>query len=107
MTERGRGETARSVMDVMFLGPADVEGRFRDAPAHVQQRHQLSLTARRVAGEDVTAREDRRDVLLAFTTYAFRRRDTALGHWTGLGCDHEKMVARLEDARRLTNALLP
>lgn len=62
---------------------------------NVQQRHQLSLTSRRVVGEDVTSREDRRDVLLAFTTYAFRR-DTALGHWTGLGCDHEKMVARLE-----------
>ena len=107
MMEHGRGETARSVMDVMFLGPEDVEGRFLDAPAHVQQRHQLSLTARRVAGEDVTAQEDRRDVLLAFTTYAFRRRDTALGHWTGLGCDHEKMVARLEDAWRLTSALLP
>ena len=107
MLERGRGDTARTVMDVMFLGPADVEGRFVDAPAHVQQRHQLSLTARRVAGEGVTAQEDRRDVLLAFTTYAFRRRATALGHWTGLGCDQEKMVARLEDARRLASALLP
>ena len=106
MAKCGRGDTAREVMDVMLLGPADVEGRFADAPTHVERRHRLSLAARQVTGEDVTAQEDRRDVLLAFTTFAFRRRDTPLGRWTGLGREHEKMVARLDDARRLATASL-
>lgn len=106
MLERGRSETARTVMDVMLLDPAHVEGRFDDAPDHLQQRHELSLAARRVAGEHVSASGDRRDVLLAFTTYAFRRRSAPLGRWTGLGCDRGKMVSRLERARRLASTLL-
>ena len=105
MLKRGRGETARTVMDVMLLGPADVEGRFDDAPENLKQRHELSLPARRLAGEDVSASGDRRDVLLAFTTYAFRRRGAPLGRWTGLGCDRGKMIDRLERARRLAGAL--
>lgn len=105
MVERGRDETARSVMDVMLLGPADVEWRFDGAPDHLRQRHELSLAARRMAGEDISASADRRDALLAFTTYAFRRREAPLGRWTGLGCDRGKMIARLERARRLASAL--
>ena len=106
MAERGRTETARSIMAVMLLGSDDVERRFDDAPDHLQQRHRLSLAARRVTGEDVTALQDRRDVLLAFTTFAFRRGIPPLGRWTGVGCDRGTLVSRLEIARGLRSAIL-
>lgn len=99
MAARGQAEAARGVMDVLLLSPADVDTRFADAPEGVQQRHRLSLRARRLVGESVTGRQDRRDVLLALTTYAFRRRTTVLEGWTGVGCDRGTMNTRLEAAR--------
>ena len=106
MAAQGRAEVARSVMEVMLLGPDDVEQRFHDVPDNLRQRHRLSLAARRVVGESVTPPEDRRDVLLAFTTFAFRRRSTAPGRWTGLRGDRAKLASRLATARHLASSLL-
>jgi hypothetical protein len=99
--ERGERELADDVMALYDLVPEAVARRMAVAPHGIRYRHRLSLQARRLVGEPVTADQDARDVLLVFSTMMIRRGQPPFAEWVGLETDHTTLTGRLDQYRRL------
>ncbi|UCM91271.1 nucleotidyltransferase domain-containing protein [Streptomyces marincola] len=63
--------------------PKEAAERAKAAPAWLLERIDLSHRARIMIGEDVTAEENARDQLAAFTVHVTRHRSDLDGPWTG------------------------
>ena len=99
--ERGERELADGVMALYGLGPGAVARRMAAAPHGIRYRHLLSLEARRLVGEPVTADQDARDVLLVFSTMLIRRGQPPFAEWVGLETDRATLTGRLDEYRQL------
>ncbi|GIE98818.1 nucleotidyltransferase domain-containing protein [Paractinoplanes rishiriensis] len=71
---------------IAVLAGADAAGapdRARTAPAWLRERIDLALGARTAVGEDVSAAQNARDQLAAFTVHVVRHHPHLAGPWTG------------------------
>jgi hypothetical protein len=98
---RERDALATRLFILGDLAPTDVVRRLEAAPAGIRMRHRLSYAARRHVGEEVTAGQDARDVLLAFATRATRYGTAPFPAWIGLPTDAATVSARVGEARAL------
>ena len=80
---RGIGESSRRLMRLVE-NPSNSPERLKTAPNRVHDRHRISLPARRMAGEEIAAGEDARDVLDFFTNLHLPRRTGSFPGWTGI-----------------------
>ena len=98
---RGEGRLAAGIMALYGLSPDGVARRMALAPHGIRYRHRLSLEARGLVAEPVTAEQDTRDVLLAFSTMKIRRGRPPFEEWVGLETDPPILAGRLDEYRRL------
>ena len=80
---RGIGESSRKLMR-LIENPSNSPERLKTAPNRVRDRHRISLPARRMIGEEITAEEDARDVLDFFTNLHLPKRTGRFPGWTGI-----------------------
>ena len=80
---RGIGDSSRRLMR-LIENPSNSPERLKTAPNRVRDRHRISLPARRMIGEEITAEEDARDVLDFFTNLHLPRRTGRFPGWTGI-----------------------
>ena len=94
--DRGIEESARRLMRLVE-NPSDSHRRLRKAPHRVRDRHRLSLPARTLIGESVTAEEDARDVLDFFTNLHLAKETGRYPPWTGLRTARTKLKSRFDE----------
>ena len=105
MTESAAADIAGKVMEVLGLAPQNVQLRMASAPEDVQRWHSMSFRVRQIVGEEVTHEQDARDVLLSFTTYAFRYDKQPFASWTGADEDVGSLTSRLGLAEELRSTI--
>jgi hypothetical protein len=98
---RGEGDLVAGIMALYGLAPEEVTRRMALAPEGVRYRHRLALEARRLVGEQVTAVEDARDVLLVFSTREIRYSRPPFAEWVGLETSPAILAGRIEEYNRL------
>ncbi|WP_165984318.1 nucleotidyltransferase domain-containing protein [Streptomyces sp. YIM 98790] len=79
----GAREPAAVLAALAGACPEAAARRLPAAPAWLRERIDLAYRARRLVGEDVTAEENARDQLAAFTVHVLCRRPDLEGPWTG------------------------
>jgi hypothetical protein len=77
----------------------------RQAPVWLRERIDLAAAARRWVGEPVSAEQNARDQLLAFSVHVARRRPDLAGPWTEPPAPGPDMGERLAELDRLATVI--
>lgn len=102
---RGEQNLAGLVFRLAGLTPDAVTRAIAVAPAGIRYRHQVSLAARRLVGEAVTAEQDARDVLLIFRLMHIRGNRPPDEPWIGLETCETTLAGHIEAFRHLLTPL--
>lgn len=94
--ERGKQALADEIFALAGLDPAGVARRLALVPEGIRLRHRLSLNARKLIGEPISADEDARDVLLVFSTMRVRHGLPPFPVWIDIGADPITTTERVE-----------
>lgn len=99
--DRGEQALAGEIFTLAGLDAAGVARRLALTPEGIRLRHRLSLAARKLVGEPISADEDARDVLLVFSTMRMRHGLPPFPVWIDIAGDAAVTADRVERYSRL------
>jgi predicted nucleotidyltransferase len=103
--ERGAAELGARLVTLAGADPGGLRRRVEQAPVWLRERIDLAAAARRWVGEPVSAEQNARDQLLAFSVHVARRRPDLAGPWTEPPAPGPDMGERLAELDRLATVI--